>query len=96
MSDKPVKWPGWYYGPDNASAIFESADEVPEGWEDHPSKVKAAPREPEPKAGAKPKPANPLTALRAEYKAVTGKNPSPKSTAEDLQATITAAKEQAE
>lgn len=41
----PVKehasWPAWYYGPDGASLIFLSEDEVPEGWEDHPSKVGA-------------------------------------------------------
>jgi hypothetical protein len=34
-----VKWPAWFYGPDGQSAVFESPDEVPEGWEDHPSKV---------------------------------------------------------
>lgn len=33
------EWPGWYYGPDGQSQIFQSEDEVPEGWEDHPSKV---------------------------------------------------------
>ncbi len=33
------RWPAWFYGPDNQSAVFESPDEVPEGWDDHPSKV---------------------------------------------------------
>lgn len=32
-------WPAYYYGPDGQSEIFQSEDEVPEGWEDHPSKV---------------------------------------------------------
>lgn len=41
-------WPAWHYGPDEASGIFNSADEVPAGWVDHPSKigVKAAPELP--------------------------------------------------
>lgn len=32
-------WPSWRYGPDGQSEIFQSEDEVPSGWEDHPSKV---------------------------------------------------------
>lgn len=32
-------WPAWFYGPDYQSQIFQNEDEVPEGWEDHPSKV---------------------------------------------------------
>jgi len=36
-----VSWPAWYYGPDGRAEIFKSAEEVPSGWEDHPSKVKA-------------------------------------------------------
>lgn len=32
-------WPAWYYGPNGASAVFNTAGEVPKGWEDHPSKV---------------------------------------------------------
>lgn len=39
------EFPRWYYGPDGQSKIFERGEEVPEGWEDHPSKVK------EPKVG---------------------------------------------
>lgn len=38
MSDN--NWPAWYYGPDGASDIFQNADEVPNGWKDHPSKVR--------------------------------------------------------
>jgi hypothetical protein len=41
-------WPSWRFGPDGASQIFESEDEVPEGWVDSPSKLKGkkAPAEP--------------------------------------------------
>lgn len=35
-----VSWPAWFYGPDNQSAIFDSEDQVPQGWEDHWDKVK--------------------------------------------------------
>lgn len=44
MSDK--NWPAWFYGPNGQSDVFDSADEVPAGWQDHPSKVgeKAAPK----------------------------------------------------
>jgi hypothetical protein len=34
-----VSWPAWFYGPDGQSQIFQNEDEVPSGWEDHPSKV---------------------------------------------------------
>lgn len=33
------EWPRWFFGPAGASKIFESAEDVPEGWVDHPSKV---------------------------------------------------------
>lgn len=42
-SGEKVSWPAWFYGPDGASQIFDNSDEVPSGWEDHPSKVKASP-----------------------------------------------------
>lgn len=32
------EFPSWYYGPNGEAEIFQSADEVPEGWLDHPSK----------------------------------------------------------
>lgn len=48
MSDK---FPSYRYGPDGQSAVFNSAAEVPKGWEDHPSKVEAA-AAPAPKAPA--------------------------------------------
>jgi hypothetical protein len=33
-------WPSWRYGPDGQSQIFQHEEQVPDGWEDHPSKVK--------------------------------------------------------
>lgn len=30
------QWPSWRYGPDGASKICASADDVPKGWKDHP------------------------------------------------------------
>lgn len=30
-------WPAWYYGPEGQSSIFETASEVPEGWQDSPA-----------------------------------------------------------
>lgn len=32
-------WPAVRYGPNGQADIFQSADEVPEGWVDHPSKI---------------------------------------------------------
>lgn len=39
MSD----FPAWFYGPDGAAAIFERAEDIPEGWADSPAKVPAHP-----------------------------------------------------
>jgi hypothetical protein len=33
-------WPSWRYGPGEQAAIFNSPEEVPDGWETHPSLVK--------------------------------------------------------
>lgn len=30
-------WPAWYFGPGGQSAIFQRAEEVPEGWQDSPA-----------------------------------------------------------
>lgn len=41
MSDTSAQfpsWPAWFYGPKGQSEIFQSEEQVPEGWEDHPSK----------------------------------------------------------
>lgn len=32
------EFPRWFYGPNGEADVFQSADEVPEGWLDHPSK----------------------------------------------------------
>ncbi len=44
MSD----WPAWYYGPDGEGRIFDRAEDVPEGWQDHPDKAKAVAPKPAP------------------------------------------------
>lgn len=33
------EYPRWMYGPGEQSRIFEKDDPIPEGWQDHPSKV---------------------------------------------------------
>lgn len=37
--DHDNEFPKWAYGAGGKSGIFNSADEIPAGWEDHPSKV---------------------------------------------------------
>jgi len=32
-------FPGWFYGPQGQSKLFQKADDVPAGWQDHPDKV---------------------------------------------------------
>lgn len=32
-------FPAWYYGPEGQQQVFQRAEDVPEGWQDHPSKV---------------------------------------------------------
>lgn len=39
--DGHSSWPAWFYGPNNQSDTFGSAEEVPAGWVDHPSLVAA-------------------------------------------------------
>lgn len=39
-------WPAWRYGPDGQKAIFESPEEVPEGWGDVPPTATPAGEEP--------------------------------------------------
>lgn len=36
---KSTEWPAWYYGPGGEGKIFDSPDDVPKGWVDHPSKA---------------------------------------------------------
>jgi hypothetical protein len=75
-------FPSFRYGPNDQAEIFHSSADVPKGWEDHPSKVKAEKADEAPKTG--------LSALRKEFKALTGKNPSPRLNADDLAAKIAA------
>jgi hypothetical protein len=46
-------WPSFRYGPDGKGKVFQSAEEVPEGWTDSPKAV-AAP-EPEKRKPGRPK-----------------------------------------
>jgi hypothetical protein len=32
------EFPKWYHGPEGQSGIFESVEEVPAGWHDHPNR----------------------------------------------------------
>lgn len=34
------EWPSWRYGPNNQKRIFNEGEKIPDGWEDHPDKVK--------------------------------------------------------
>jgi hypothetical protein len=36
-----MAWPSCRYGPGGASAVFDCEEDVPAGWEDHPSKCAA-------------------------------------------------------
>jgi hypothetical protein len=36
---KTDSYPAWFYGPNGQSQIFQSDNEVPAGWQDHPSKI---------------------------------------------------------
>lgn len=40
-------FPRWMYGPGGQAQIFENEESIPEGWEDHPSKVQEVEPEPE-------------------------------------------------
>ncbi len=58
-----VTFPSWRYGPKGQAAVFQSEDDVPAGWEDHPSKLPAE------------KPLDEINELRAIYKDRFGKRP---------------------
>ena len=63
-----TEWPKWFYTADGDSAIFNEANDVPEGWEDHPSKFILKVVEVVPEG---------ISQARADYTEVFGKNPSP-------------------
>lgn len=97
MEDKDRNWPAWYYGPNDAAEIFESADDVPAGWVDHPAKVKqpakapTAPKAPVDAAKGDGKPAkekSPLAVAREAYKAKFGKGVSPRLTLDEINAKL--------
>lgn len=37
---EPIKFPGWRYGPNGESQIFESEEDIPQGWTDNPNDFK--------------------------------------------------------
>lgn len=42
MAEKKEKidstmWPAWRYGPGGVGEIFQTPEDVPEGWTDHPT-----------------------------------------------------------
>lgn len=41
-----MTFPSCRYGPGGACAVFDCEEDVPAGWEDHPSKVKCAAEKP--------------------------------------------------
>lgn len=58
MSDET--WPSWRYGPNGEARVFQSAEDVPEGWVDHPSLVRIPPAAPVPSDDAFDAAADPL------------------------------------
>jgi len=40
--EKGTEFPAWYYGPGGVGKVFDSADEVPAGWVDHPADAEPA------------------------------------------------------
>lgn len=36
---KTHSYPAWFYGPNGESRVFHGDGDVPDGWQDHPSKV---------------------------------------------------------
>lgn len=71
MPDQVTKpaYRSFHYGPDGEARIFTDEADIPEGWEDHPGKVKA----PAPKSDKEPDDA--MATLRAEYAEKMGKKP---------------------
>jgi hypothetical protein len=80
MAYEYAPWPAWASGPKGESAIFQSEDEVPAGWEHH-GKVKGGKpqldHDKDGKAGGSKAAEETvdLPALRAAYKEKFGKKP---------------------
>jgi hypothetical protein len=62
-----MSYPSWRYGPNGAAQIFQSEEDVPEGWYDHPSLVPDEPGNAEALSE--------INALRAAYQEKFGKRP---------------------
>lgn len=39
---QPVKLPCWRYGPNGEAQIFETMEDIPEGWTDNPNNFKTS------------------------------------------------------
>lgn len=63
-------FPSWRYGPNGAADVFQSADDVPDGWQDHPSLVPDEPGNAEGLTG--------INEARKLYFDKFGKRPGPK------------------
>lgn len=46
VDEKGNTWPSWRYGPDGASKICASINDVPKGWKDHPGAFETGAEEP--------------------------------------------------
>lgn len=42
----PSEWPAWYDGPNGEEAVYECAEDVPEGWTDRRTEIESAPKPP--------------------------------------------------
>lgn len=81
------RFPGWRYGPDGEAKIFNSEEEVPDGWARSPSEVGSPP------AKSNGSGVEMTDGLKEEYTMVTGKEPGKKQ-AKTLQAEIDKAREE--
>lgn len=79
MSDQT--FPSWRYGPGGEARVFDRADDVPEGWEDHPRGLPdfADPldHDGDGEKGGSTSAIDDLKALRVAYQAKLGKRPFP-------------------
>jgi hypothetical protein len=57
-------WPSWRYGPKGEAEIFQCEADVPEGWEDHPSKL---PKSDDPDSADREELMNALRAANIEF-----------------------------
>jgi hypothetical protein len=79
-------WPSWAFGPNGESAIFQSEEDVPNGWEHH-GEVKGG-KAAKPVGGSKSQLDDDIGVLRAAYKSKFGKKPFGGWDAETLKAKL--------